>query len=190
MGATMARPDNDGDFPGAVRGVPGAEYFSAVSEIWTRWFTESASAYSKVWEQVQSGNFAPGDLLKSTSRLWQDQYRAVQDLVRAPLQDSATWHYFQFDKSASNALVDRVPLSKRQDSSAEIKATPLHILGPGPASIVGALDASWADDRGSIEIRFDPDKLKVNPTGEYIGFIYNEATSSGPPLVIILLKIV
>jgi len=190
IGATMARPDVDGDFQGQVNGFPGTKYISAVGEIWTRMLTDSALAYSKVWDQIQSGNFTPADLLKTASKLWQNQYLATQDLFVAPFrQDAATWHYFYFDKNEPNALVDRVPLGRQQDPTAEIKATPLHILGPGTASIVGSYDASWADARRAVEIRFDSDKLKVNTAGEYIGFVYNGAVSSGPPLVIILLRI-
>jgi hypothetical protein len=190
MERAMTERYSAGDLGENVRGIPGAEYFSAIAEIWTRTVSQSAFLYSKAWDQLQAGNFGLSDVLKDATAMWQDQFRGLQDLLTVPFrQDREQWRYFQFYKAEPNALVERIALAARLDATAEIAFTPLHAIGAGTSSIVGSFEATWADERKAIDVRFDSDKLNTYPPGEYLGFIYNGAVSSGAPLVVMLLRI-
>jgi hypothetical protein len=187
----MPEQDSDDNFDQAVGAIPGAQYIAAVTEIWSRALTDYATAYSRGWSRVQAGNFGPSDLAKGLAQTVRNQFQVMQDLLGVPFRgyEAPQWRYFHFDKSEPNVLQERVQLSAPQGVTVTLKSTPLHSFGPSNKSIEGCLVADWIDGRRDIEVRFDPDKLKGNPPGLYLGFIYDGSAASGQPLLFVLLTI-
>src|SRR3979409_338007 len=117
----MSQPYGPNDHEEQLNGLPGADYVSAIAEIWTRSVAEYAFMYGRTWDQVLSGKFGLADLAKGVTKVWQLQYHAARELIAIPFrQDVAQWRFFHFDKNVPNALVEQVPLTKRQDATADI----------------------------------------------------------------------